>query len=83
VMVRDGDVDAATRHVEMALRYRPNNLTYVLDLCTLRANAGYPDQALTILRKALDSPWFHDARRTVIERHIIKYQSALDALNNQ
>jgi hypothetical protein len=83
VMIRDGDVNTATRHVEAALRYRPDNLTYVLDLCTLRAGAGYPDQAITILRKALDSPWFHDSRRKVIELHLIKYQRALDARNKQ
>jgi protein O-mannosyl-transferase len=68
-MLRDGDPEAASRALVRGLEALPSDLANVLLLAEARQRAGRPDEALTVLRKALASPWFHDRRRAALERY--------------
>lgn len=73
-LLRDGDVELASRQLQVALQLEPSDLANVLDLAAIRKNAGRPDQAIIVLEKALASPWFHDYRRAAIEERLERYR---------
>jgi tetratricopeptide (TPR) repeat protein len=68
--LRDGDVDGASEMLRQALTVKPDDLANVLDLASMRVAAGRPEQAVAILRRALEAPWFQDYRKPVIERRL-------------
>jgi tetratricopeptide (TPR) repeat protein len=73
-LLRDGDIERASRYLQLALSIDPTDLANVLDLAAARATAGRYDQAVIVLQKALDSPWFRDYRRTAIEDRLVRYR---------
>jgi len=60
---RDRDFDAASALLEGALKEDPTVMTNVFSLAEIRADAGHPEQAVTIIEKAIEAPWFRDSRR--------------------
>lgn len=78
-LLRDRDVEGASKLLELALTISPGELENVLDLSSMRVAAGRPDQAVIILEKALDSPWFRDYRRSSIERRLARYRERATA----
>jgi tetratricopeptide (TPR) repeat protein len=72
--LRDRDLDGASEMLRRALTWKPDDLANVLDLAAMRVSAGRPDQAVIILKKALEAPWFRDYRRPAIERRLARYE---------
>jgi tetratricopeptide (TPR) repeat protein len=79
LVLRDGDVEGATRLLERAIAAWPGDLGNLLDLASVRMTAGHPEQAVELLDGALASPLFRDRRRAEIEARRRKYLAAIDA----
>lgn len=71
---RDGDFEAASALLEEALRRDPTNMVNVFALAQVRADAGHPDQAVTILERAMEAPWFEDSRREKLAERLAEYR---------
>jgi tetratricopeptide (TPR) repeat protein len=71
---RDGDFEAASAILEGALKEDPTVMTNVFSLAEIRADAGHPEQAVIILERALEAPWFEDARREKLELRLEGYR---------